>query len=68
MDPFIKTQFIQETVPERYTSFSGGMYGFGSLYYMPSNDIPDKTIYQKEEIQQIPPGELIVRRGTPGKF
>ena len=26
--------------------------------------LPDRTVYEKEEIQQIPPGELTVRRGT----
>jgi len=64
MDPFIKTNYIQEQVPERYTSYGGGMYGFGSMYYMPYASAPDRTVYQKEETQQIPPGELTVRRGT----
>jgi hypothetical protein len=63
MDPFIQTQFIQEKVPERYTRFGGGMYGMGSFYYLPYTSL-DKTVYDKEEIQQIPPGELTVRRGT----
>lgn len=63
MDPFIQTQFIQEKVPERYSRYSGGMSGFGSMYYMPYAT-PEITEYQKEEIQQIPPGELTVRRGT----
>jgi hypothetical protein len=63
MDPFIKTKFIQETVPDRYSSYGGGMYGFGSMYYMPYAT-PDITVYAKEEIQQIQPGELTVRRGT----
>ena len=63
MDPFNKTRFIQEKVPERYSRYGGAMSGMGSLYYMPYAT-PDITVYQKEEIQQIPPGELTVRRGT----
>ena len=63
MDPFIKTKFIQEQVPDRYSSFGGGMYGYGSMYYMPYATV-EKTVYQKEENQQIPPGELTVQRGT----
>ena len=63
MDPFIKTKFIQEQVPERYSNNFGGMYGYGSMYYMPYAT-PDITVYAKEEIQLIPPGELTVQRGT----
>jgi hypothetical protein len=63
MDPFIQTQFIQEKVPEMYSSYGGGMYGMGPLYYEPYA-IPEVTVFEKEEIQQIPPGELTVRRGT----
>ena len=63
MDPFIQTQFIQEKVPERYSRYGGGMSGMGSMYYMPYAT-PDITVYAKEEIQLIPPGELTVQRGT----
>ncbi len=63
MDPFIKTRFIQEKVPEIYSRYGGGMYVMESMYYMPYAT-PDRTVYEKEEIQQIPPGELTVRRGT----
>ncbi len=64
MEPFIKTKFIQETVPDRYPSYGyGGVYGGGTLFYMPYA-IPDRTVYQTEEIQQIPPGELTAQRGT----
>jgi sporulation protein YlmC with PRC-barrel domain len=62
MDAFIQTQYIQEMVPERYASYGGG-YGEGSLYYMPYTT-PEIRVYEKEDIQQIPPGELTVRRGT----
>ena len=63
MDPFIKTRFIQEKVSEIYSRYGGGMYGYGSMYYMPYAAL-DRTVYEKEEIQQVPPGELTVRRGT----
>ena len=39
------------------------MPGVGSTYYFPYIT-PDMTVYVPEESQQIPPGELAVRRGT----
>ena len=63
MDPFIKTRFIQEKVPAIYSRYGGGTFGYGSMYYMPYAAL-DRTVYEKEEIQQVPPGELTVRRGT----
>jgi hypothetical protein len=63
MDPFIQTQFIQEKVPEPYARYGDRMYGMGPVYYMPFTT-REITVYEKEEIQQIPPGELTVRRGT----
>jgi sporulation protein YlmC with PRC-barrel domain len=63
MEPFIKTTFIEETVPETYYSYGGGMYGMGSLYYMPFVT-PEKTVFVPVDAQQVPPGELAVRRGT----
>jgi sporulation protein YlmC with PRC-barrel domain len=62
MDPFIKTTFIEEKVPDRNFGYSNGMYG-GSNYYIPYVT-PERTVYESVEIQQIPPGELAVRRGT----
>ena len=62
MDPFIKTTFIEEKIPDRNFRYSG-KYGMGSYYYMPYVT-PDRTVYLPEEYQQIPPGELAVRRGT----
>jgi hypothetical protein len=62
MDPFIKTTFIEEKVPDRNFGYSG-IYGMGSYYYMPYVT-PERTVYQSVENQQIPPGELTVRRGT----
>lgn len=63
MDPFTQTQFIQEKVPERYSSYGGGMNAMGSMYYMPYTTL-ETTVYAEEEIQHIPPGELSARRGT----
>jgi len=62
MDPFIKTKFIEERVPERYYSYSGGTYGVGTYYYLPYVIL--ETMQVPVETQQIPPGELAVRRGT----
>jgi sporulation protein YlmC with PRC-barrel domain len=61
MEPFIKTTFIQERVPEAY--YSGGMYGMGSYYYMPFVT-PEITMQVPVEARQIPLGELTVQRGT----
>jgi sporulation protein YlmC with PRC-barrel domain len=64
MDPFIQTTFIAERVPESNYSRGGGEYGGnGSYYYEPYVTL-EKTIYVPEENQQLPPGELAVRRGT----
>ncbi len=63
MDPFVKTTVIKEKLPGRYSGSSGGVYGMGSLYYLPYAT-PDRTVYESMEYQQIPPGELAVRRGT----
>jgi len=62
MDPFVTTTFIEEKVPEPYYGY-GGLYEYGSYYYFPYT-IPEKTVEVPEEEQQIPPGELAVRRGT----
>jgi hypothetical protein len=63
MDPFIKKTYIEEKLPDKYPSYSGGMYGLGSYYYMPYVT-PDITVQVPVEHRQIPPGELAVRRGT----
>jgi sporulation protein YlmC with PRC-barrel domain len=63
MDPFTKTTFIEEKVPDTVLGYGGGMYGMGSYFYMPYV-IPDRTVQVPVEQQQIPPGELAVRRGT----
>jgi sporulation protein YlmC with PRC-barrel domain len=63
MDPFIKTTVIEEKVPERIDTYRGGITGRGSFYYLPYVT-PERTVYESEENQQIPPGDLAVRRGT----
>ena len=60
MEPFIKTTYIQEKVQDPSFGYGGGV---GSPYYMPYVT-PAVTIYEPVENQQIPPGELTVRRGT----
>jgi sporulation protein YlmC with PRC-barrel domain len=63
MDPFIQTTFIEDRLPERLYNAGSAMYGMGSYYYLPYVT-PELTIHVPLEHQQIPPGELAVRRGT----
>jgi hypothetical protein len=63
MNPFIKTTFIEEKLPDRNFNYPGGMYGGGSYFYLPY--VTSETMVQVPvEHQQIPPGELAVQRGT----
>jgi len=62
MDPFIKTKFIAEPVPDIRSGYDG-LYGIGSFYLLPYVT-PEMTVYVPEENQQIPPGEMAVQRGT----
>jgi sporulation protein YlmC with PRC-barrel domain len=63
MDPFIKTEFVEEPASDRYLNYGGGLYQAGSYYYMPYVT-PGTTVQVPVEHRQIPPGELAVRRGT----
>jgi hypothetical protein len=63
MDPFIVTRYIKDKIPDQFTRNGGGIYGMGSMYYLPYN-APDKTVSFPVDEQQIPPGELAVYRGT----
>jgi len=63
MRPFIKTEFIEEQVPDMNFASPGGFFGMGSYFYMPYST-PENTIQVPVERQQIPAGELTVRRGT----
>jgi len=63
MDPFVKTTFVEEKVPERVYAYGGGRYGIGSIYLWPYVT-PGMKVKVPVEHLQIPPGELAVRRGT----
>ena len=63
MDPFVQTQFVEEKVPSENFVYGAGMYGMGSYYYLPYVT-SEGTAYEFVKTQQIPPGELAVRRGT----
>ena len=64
MDPFIKTTFIEEKVPDNYLSYGSRYgYGMGAYYYWPYSGFK-RTVNVPVEHQQIPQGELAVRRGT----
>jgi sporulation protein YlmC with PRC-barrel domain len=62
LDPFVKTTFIEEKVPDKNIRYAAGMYGAGS-FYLPYV-IADRTVYESVKSHQIPPGELAVHRGT----
>lgn len=66
MDPFIQTRYIEEKVPALYTNNGGGRYGLGPSYYMPYTTL-ETTVYEKEEIEQIPSGDFTMSRGTEVK-
>jgi hypothetical protein len=63
MDRFVKTEYVEEKFPDKNFTFVGGMYGMGNYYYLPyvAHEI---SVQVPSEHQQIPPGELAVRRGT----
>jgi sporulation protein YlmC with PRC-barrel domain len=63
MDPFIKTEFVEEKVSEKSVRYGGGLYQASSFFYMPYVT-PGMTAQAPVEHRQIPPGELAVRRGT----
>jgi hypothetical protein len=63
MEPFIKKTFIEEKVPDRIFGEGYGPYAMGSYYSLPYVT-PDKTIFVPVNDQQVPPGELAVRRGA----
>lgn len=60
MNPFVKTEFVEEQVPVGNIGYGGGM---GSYYFMPYVT-PEITMQVPVEHLQIPIGELAVRRGT----
>jgi sporulation protein YlmC with PRC-barrel domain len=62
MEPFVTTTFVEEKMPDLDYVYAGGMYGTGSFYYWPYVT-PENTVYVPVENQQIPPGEMAVKRG-----
>jgi sporulation protein YlmC with PRC-barrel domain len=62
MDPFIKTTVIEDKV-NKLNFGEGGTYGMGSYFYLPYVN-SEISVYESVKNQQIPPGELAVRRGT----
>ena len=63
MDPFIKTEYIEEKAPDKHFVYIGGGTGMGSYYYLPYVSA-ESSVYEAVEHEQIPSGELAVRRGT----
>ena len=63
MNPFIKTTFVEDKMPNINFGYMGGMYMRGSYYYLPLVS-PERTELVPVEHLQIPPGELTVQRGT----
>ena len=64
MDPFIKTTFIEEKVPDNYLSYGSRYgYGIGAYHYWPYSGFK-RTVNVPVEHRQIPQGVLAVRRGT----
>jgi hypothetical protein len=65
MEPFIKTTYIEDSMPARNFDNAGvakGM-GMGTNYYLPYVTF-ERTFQTPVEHQQIPGGELALRRGT----
>jgi hypothetical protein len=60
MDPFMQFEYIETKRPDMFRS----AYANGAYLYWPYFVIPDTTIRMPIEHQQIPPGELAVRRGA----
>ena len=63
MDPFVRTTFVEENMPDRNLGYMGGLYAQGSYYYLPFVS-PEPRVQVPIEHLQIPPGELAVTRGT----
>ncbi len=65
MEPFIKTTYIEDSMPARNFDNAGvakGM-GMGTNYYLPYVTF-ERTFQTPVEHRQIPGGELALRRGT----
>jgi sporulation protein YlmC with PRC-barrel domain len=62
MKPFMKTEFIEENAP-REDLGGYGIFGMGTLYYLPYT-VSDTKVIESINTQQIPLGELAIHRGT----
>lgn len=62
MEPFIKTSYIAEKVPDYAESKNRG--NFVDWYYYYPYVSPEKTIYETVKEPQIPTGEIALSRGT----
>jgi sporulation protein YlmC with PRC-barrel domain len=64
MPPFVKTTFIEKKVPNKKFNYPGGLYGGEGYFYLPYVTSAEETVQVPVEHEQIPGGELTVRRGT----
>lgn len=60
MDPFVQSEYIETKRLDMFRS----AYANGAYLYWPYFVIPDSTIRMPIEHQQMPPGDLAVRRGA----
>ena len=64
MAPFVETEYIQVEMPEKLNAVArAGSYGFGSTWMWPYF-LPESAETVAVEQQQIPPGDMAIRRGT----
>ena len=63
MEPFYKTTFIEEKMPEKAHSYGIGAYGMGTFYYLPYT-VPERNTLVQVSSRQVPLGKLSVRRGA----
>lgn len=61
MEPFIRTRFVEVSVPDH---LSMGPYIMGNYSYVPAVEPEMKSVIEKVEDQQIPPGEMAIQRET----
>jgi sporulation protein YlmC with PRC-barrel domain len=62
MEPFILTQYVKEDLPDPHADRLA--YVGMSSYLLWPYVIPTRTEYVRVEQEQVPPGELAVRRGA----
>jgi sporulation protein YlmC with PRC-barrel domain len=63
MAPFVQTEYIAQKLPDKNSTYAGGVYGMGSYYFMPYVT-PEIIVQVPVEHRQIPFGELAIRRGA----